>query len=213
MSTRPVTLNVRGSATTQVPPDFARLALRVSAEDPDRDLAVARVEQVLTTLRSAMADISGLRSTVISRMHTEQRYHWDDDSQTHQPGGWTSAVEGRADAECDHASKVVAAAVGAGAAVVGVSWLLDTHNPVFRQVRKDAVAAARRAAEDFAEALDRPLGPIVALADPGLLNAAGATSPPRGFALMRTAAPGEPAIELDPEPQEVSAEVEATYEL
>lgn len=213
MSTRPVTLNVRGSATTQVSPDFARLALRISSEDPDRDVAVSRVEEVLTALRPALADISGIRSIVISRMHTEQRYRWDDESQTHHPIGWMSSVEGRADAECDQASKVMAAAVTAGAALLGVSWLLDTYNPVFRQVRKDAVAAARRAAEDFAEALDRPLGPIVALADSGLLHAGGAAAPPRGIELMRAAAPGAPVIELDPEPQEVSAEVEATYEL
>jgi uncharacterized protein YggE len=111
-------------------------------------------------------------------------------------------------------AEVLGSMVAAGAAVAGVEWLLAPDNPVHRQVRRDAVADAFRAAADFADALDRPLGALRTLADAGLLGAQG--GPPVGRAMMTgagaTAGEGV-TVELDAEPQHVAARVEASFEL
>ena len=54
----------------------------------------------------------------------------------------------------------------------GACWNFLICLAAIRDMRAKAVADARRAAEDFAAALGRELGPLVVLSDPGLLGAA-----------------------------------------
>ena len=79
-------------------------------------------------------------------------------------------------------------------------------------LRGDEPADAVRAAEDFAAAVGRGLGPLLTLADEGLLDGGRVDAAPM-FARAAVPAGGEAQLDLDPQPQVVSTAVEATFAL
>lgn len=211
---RPAILNVHGSAACDVAPDFARVPVMIQSTRKERTAALGAVEMGTESVRSTLAQQPGLRSVVLSGVRVEQAYRWDQKKGVQVAIGWRAEVTGRIDVAVDEVAAVVALLVDAGAVVGGVGWLLSDDNPVYRHVRRDAVADAFRAAGDFADALQRPLGALRTLADAGLLGAAVGPPMPRAMAGMQSGAPVEAAaVELDPEPQHVTARVEASFEL
>lgn len=212
---QPVLLNVRGQATAEVPPDYAWLTVEVSAADPDRSMALRRAERDAADLRSAVEGAAGVRRLVLPRVKVHEETRWNQTAGTHDHIGWRAHVSGRLEVEVERVASVAAAVLAAHAAIGSVSWFLDDDNPAYRQVRRAAVADAFRAAADFADALDRTLGPLRTLADPGLLGGDGRGEAPVGRAMMAgvAMAAGPPEFEYDPEPQTVWAAVEATFEV
>ncbi|MCW2495004.1 SIMPL domain-containing protein [Jatrophihabitans sp.] len=94
-----------------------------------------------------------------------------------------------------------------------MSWHVDPDNPAWADVRAAAIAAAIEKGHDYAAALRGTLLRVEQVADTGLLG--GSEPPGRMRALAAGASrgssesfgPGAPS--LDPEPQEVSAVIEA----
>jgi uncharacterized protein YggE len=214
--TEPATVSVRGTAVLEVPPDEALVHLEASRLDPDRERAVVGVREAVQAVRAALATATGVRGFGFNRQSVAEQGHWDEDSKTHVTE-WFASVGGTATVDPDAVGSVTGLVVAAGAQVSGVEWLARPDNPGFREVRRQAVADAARAAADFAAALDGTLGALVALADPGLLDAGqGALSPARPLShrhLSAGAGPDSYEIDLDPRAVELRATVEARYVL
>ena len=104
---------------------------------------------------------------------------------------------------------VVALAGLQGAQVDGPWWSLRRGSPLQREARTDAVRAAVARARDYADALGATLGGLRELSDTdgGLGGAM-----PRTFSMAKGA--GEPPqLDLEPQPQTVTASVTARFAL
>jgi DNA-binding PadR family transcriptional regulator len=200
-----VELRVSGTATLDVPPDFARLHLRASAEDTDQGSAAAAMNAIGAAVRESTAD----HVLQLSRVHVEQIYERAGDNSPRQTDRWRATLTGHVDVATEHAGAVAARVVSAGAGIDYVGWHLRDDNPAYRQVRTAAVAQAAQAADDFAQAIGRSdAGELRLLADAGLTAGA---PPVQGMPMARAMAAPTPPIDLDPAPQHISATVEATY--
>jgi uncharacterized protein len=210
----PVTLSVRGTATLQVAPDEAVVHVEVSRVDPVRERAVVGVRDTVRQVRAALASAAGVREHGFHRQSVGEQGRWDEVSQSHLTE-WYASVGGTVTTDPGSVGAVTGLVVAAGAQVSGVEWLPRPDNPGFREVRQLAVADAARAAADFAAALGGTVGPLVALADPGLLDA-GQPVPamPRQLskrAMVSDVGPQAYEIDLDPQPVTLHATVEARY--
>ena len=176
--------------------------------------ALERAATVADACRAVLADAAGVRRNELGRVRVHERRHWSEERDRWIADGFAASVSGSADVDVAEVGRVVGVLVAAGATVNWVGWSLDDDNVAYREVRKLAVAEAHRAAEDFADAVGAWLGPLVSLADPGLL---GAGVPDGGHHRVLSAAlhsDAEPTeLDLDPEVQEVHARVEACFAL
>ena len=214
MPPQPATLRVRGTAHAETDADFAVLSIAIAHESPTADEAVRRAGATADDVRRAL-DGEDVRRSAMSSLVTSRTYRWEERTGEQVASGWQARVSGSAEVQARHVSNVAARVGGAGAQLGGIRWELETDNPIHREVRRSAVAAAYRAAEDFADALDRGLGSLRALADPGLLAA------DQGMVMMaapmmaegKMRAGGPPTVDLDPPQITVTATVEATFEV
>jgi uncharacterized protein len=213
----PVSLSVRGSASLEVTPDFAVVTVVLSARDPDQREALGVVRGSLADLRAGLAAADGVRESRFSGVRVDQETHYDQTSGEQTPTGWHVEVRGELEVSPAAVGPVVELTAGSGGGVTWVQWRVEPDNAGYREVRRRAVADARRAAEDFAHAVGGALGPLTALADPGLL---GDEPAPAGVALLRgrpaSGGPGMPEgteLDLDPRPVLLQASVEARYRL
>ncbi|MGY1730577.1 SIMPL domain-containing protein [Geodermatophilus sp. SYSU D01045] len=208
MTLPPAVVRVRGEACADHPPDCATLAVHVREVSPDgRAAALAVASGVAAGLRAALDGVAGVRAVVLSRVSVHERFVWD--TGTAERAGWEATVGGTVQADAGAVPELAEVVAAAGAGIGGVSWDLDDPAAARRAVRRAAVAAAREAAADLADAVGRPLGPLLELADPGLSSAV--PGAPETMAVM--ARGGGPALELDPQDVVVRAVVEATYAL
>jgi hypothetical protein len=169
-----------------------------------------------------MAELE-IRSLQCSRARTGRDSHWDDGGKTRIFDDWVVTLAGTVEADVGQVARVAAALIRVGVSVGYIHWQLDKLNPAFRQVRKDAVSDAKRAAEDFADALGGRLGVLITLADPGLGGMSslapgqgGAVARADGFGPLGKAAAGDEfddELNLDPEQVEICAAVEACYQV
>ncbi|SHF98852.1 SIMPL domain-containing protein [Geodermatophilus nigrescens] len=206
-------VRVRGEASAEHAPDAAVLAVHARAVSPSsRAEALERASALAAGLRAALEPAAGVRRVVLSRVSVHERHAWDPDTGRHRPDGWEASVSGSVRVDAGAADSVAEVAAGAGAEIGGVAWELDDPASARRAVRRDAVDAAREAAEDLADAVGRPLGALVELADAGLSSTT-AGGPELMMAKGRGAMGGEPELHLDPQDVTVHAVVEATYAL
>jgi uncharacterized protein len=206
----PVTLDVRGSAQQEVPADSAVVQVSVQGRANDQRGAAAAAEADLNELRAAISHADGVEEVSLSGLSVTEERAWDDTTRTHVPVGWIGRVSGSVRVKADAASDAIGSLFGTRARVDYVQWTIKPDNPAYRQVRAAAVADAFRAAADFAAAIDRPLGPLVSLADPGT----GPVGPPAARAHSPVAAMADaeqPTIDLDPAHITISAEVHAQF--
>lgn len=214
MPPQPATLRVRGTATAEAVADFAVLSIAIAHESTTADEAVQRASVTATHLRRTLEG-EDVRRFSLSGLMTSRTYRWEERTGEQVASGWQVTVSGNANVLAPHVATVAGRVNAAGAELGSVRWELETDNPIHREVRRSAVAAAYRAAEDFADALDRVLGSLRALADPGLLGAdQGVVTmalPMMAEGKMR--AGGPPTVDLDPPNITVTATVEATFEV
>ena len=210
-------LNVRGEATEEVEPDYANLSCSAVARDENAPAAQNAADSTAAAMRAAVADATGVRSLRLSRVSVHEVREWNEEKHTHVLVGWEARIGGTCEVAAQSAGDVAAALVEAGAELGGVTWCLEDTNPAYRRVRKEAVADARRAADDFADALKAAVGDLVSLADPGLLSVGGGM--PRTEGMLSVAfdtggsARGKVNVNLDTEFVTVRAIVEASYSL
>jgi uncharacterized protein YggE len=203
-------VSVRGEAIRRFAPDHAVLSVSVEhASATDRAEALRQATATVAALREALDGTPGVREIALSRVGVREATRWKPSGQEQEHSGWLAWISGRVTVDASAAGDVAGVIAAVEADVSGVAWGLDDDGVAARrEARLAAVAAAREAAEDFAVAVGYQLGELRVLADPGL---SGSAPPAVAFGLARAAAAGAPELDLDPQPVEVSAVVEATY--
>jgi uncharacterized protein YggE len=104
---------------------------------------------------------------------------------------------------------VVALAGLPGAQVDGPWWSLRRDSPLHREARVDAVRAAVARARDYATALGANLGDLLELSD---TDGGFGGGMPRAFAMAKGGG-SPPELDLEPQPQTVTANVTARFAL
>lgn len=203
-------VRVHGEAIHRFPPDHAVLSVSVErTSTTDRAAALTQAAATAAALREALSGDPGVRKVVLSRVGVREATRWNPGAQEQEHSGWLAWVSGHVTVDAAAAGDVAGLIAATEADVFGVAWGLDDDGVAARrETRIAAVAAAREAATDFAEAVGHQLGELRVLADPGL---SGGATPAVSFGLARDAAASTPQVDLDPQSVEVVAMVEATY--
>jgi uncharacterized protein YggE len=218
------TIAVRGSASAQVPADFAVVHFQHQFTLPARSDALSHGNDIIAQLRDVAAQgSSGVRDMKVRSLRVEEAFSVVGSDHVRAPSGWSTQLTGEAHAESDSVPQVVAALTKVGVSIGHVSWHLEPENEARaqRDVRRQAVGNALEAANDFAAALGGALGNLIALADPGLLGAGASVANSRGpirtmggsLAAATSGTSWDERVDLDPSVITVSASVEASYEV
>ncbi len=201
--------HVRGWHGIEVTPDRARLHFTVRGGGASDLLATESYNTALQSLREFLGQ-------------------YDLDAQVAAPHGWqrgkrhaARVLAGEVSVEVDDLATVRLLvgylASGEAFSLGWVQWLVSTRAEVERRARKDAVAASRVAAEDFADALGMEVEGIESISDPGLAGYEEDYGHEQALAASgEYAEEGEepPTVHLsDPKPVTISATVHATYRL
>jgi uncharacterized protein YggE len=216
------TVSVRGNATREVSPDFALISLTVRSSNPQRELAQALATNTVTALREALADstVTGVHDVKFSRIGSYREASSDAGRPNQVDGDWLVSASAQIKTTVTDAPATLMLLSQFDVHIIGVHWGLEELNSAYREVRKDAVEAAVRAANDFASGLGAKLGDPVRLSDPGLLDsestyqARSAPTPPGAPTLSVGSGPQEDTLNfmnIDPEPVVVCASVEAIF--
>lgn len=198
--------HVRGWHGIEVIPDRARLHITVRGDGPSDLVATEAYNLALQSLRDFLGqcDLSG---------HAAAPHGWH--------GGKKQAaaiVAGEVSVEVDDLATVrlVVGYVSSdeAASLRWVRWLVSTRAEVQRSARKEAVAASRAAAEDFADALGMEVEGIESISDPGVGHEEGYVVEAASSGGHDEELEGRPTVHLsEPRPVTISATVHASYRL
>ncbi len=191
-------MTVTGSASVEVKPDRAVLAVGVQSRRPSAGAAMEVVNERATTLVSAMRD-AGARD---EDLRTTGMSLWFDQSDRSYVASYSLSVGVPSD---DAGRFIDAAAEVAGDELTlnGVSFSVADPSTAVAPLRDAAVADARAKAEALAGAAGCSLGPIVSIVEGG---GGGVAPMPRG-AMRAMAAPVEAGTDT------LSLHVTVSYEL
>ncbi len=201
--------HVRGWHGIEVTPDRARLHMTVRGDGASDLVASEAYNTALQSLREFLG-------------------HYDLNAEVAAPHGWrrrkkqaSRVVAGEVSVEVDDLATVRLLvgylASGEAFSLRWVQWLVSTRAEVQRRARKDAVAASRAAAEDFADALGMEVEGIESISDPGVAGYDEDYGDEEALAASGEYAEeleGPPTVHLsEPKPVTISATVHATYRL
>ena len=209
------TLNVRGLASEDVEPDYGVIHCSAVGRADSAAAALERANALADTMRAAASRLPGVRSMRLSRASVHETFEWDESTHAQRSTGWQAVIGGSTEAEAASVADVAGELVAAGAEMSHVSWCINDDNAAYRRVRAAAVADARRAADDFAEALGGTVGDLISLADPGLLGGGSPMPTARGEMVLAMASgpSAKSAVSVDTELIIVTVVVEASYAL
>ncbi|MFE5797489.1 SIMPL domain-containing protein [Streptomyces sp. NPDC056503] len=208
-------VTVRGEGRLEVEPELARIGVAVSARGADRATVLAD----LTRRNAEVLDLIRGRGAAVAKLET---------------GGFSIAPErprrGRGEATRIHQGRVRVTVELTDFAVLGELvpeladreqtevdgpwWELRQDSEAYAEARRLAVAEAVRRARAYAEALGTSLGSLLELSDAGLPGAGapgGGGFSPVYAAYAEEGAGGAPSLDLEPQRQEVAAEVVARF--
>jgi uncharacterized protein DUF541 len=200
--------HVRGWHGIEITPDRARLHITVRG-DGTSDLAAT---EAYNTALQGLQELLG---------------QYDLHAQVAAPQGWhrggkqARVLAGEVNVQVDDLA-IVGLLVGYLASTEALSlrwveWVVSTRAEVQRQARKDAVAASRAAAEDFADALGMEVEGIESISDPGVAGADEDYGSEEAFAVSGEyveQSEGPTTVHVsEPRPVTISAAVHATYRL
>ena len=208
-STPTPTVTVRGEGQVEGPPELATVSAVLhtsgrSAADVTRSLAeiAARVHEALPDL-----DFDSVRTDPFSVTPVFDRRSGV------RITGYTGRYSTRLTlADFTGLADLVVALTGLpDVAVDGPWWSLRRESPLEQQARLGAVRAAVARARDYADALGATLGDLLELSD---TDTGGRGIMPRAFAVAAMAKGGPaPELDLEPQPQTVTASVVARFAL
>ncbi|GAB2486725.1 SIMPL domain-containing protein [Jatrophihabitans fulvus] len=211
-------LSVRADARRHVVPDRAELhvevAVRSDSRAAGRAAATAAFDAVAARLRAlggSVRSLEALRAPLTWAVEAVDS--WSDGE--HVECHLRATVHVR---DFDLLPDVGAALSGDGVELGRVSWRLDDDNPVWPQVRADAIASALRKGGDYAAALGGELLSVEQVADDGLLgDGLLGDGPAESFGgdsvvlASKAAGDGEHSTQLHPQPQVAVAVIEARF--
>jgi uncharacterized protein YggE len=225
-SSRPL-LSVRGDARADVAPDYVVLFCTVTVS---RTAKAKALHDAASALQRVTADLRALGGVPLTTETERAVLTWSARSAT----TWVESVPNKTTGVGELTGQVVATvtvviavrafdsldALGRALAshktlhVQQVSWQVDADNPGWAQVRSAAIHAAIARGRDYAAALGGSLHDVEHIADVGLLTGEGSRRDVHGYPLAAMysgggAPPDTPS--LDPEPQELTAAIEARF--
>ncbi|MFE0875760.1 SIMPL domain-containing protein [Streptomyces smyrnaeus] len=205
---------VRGEASLEFDPDYARIGVSVSARGTDRRAALedltrrnARALELIKSYGDAVQKLSTGTFSVQPQMRDgskRERVH---------------AYDGRVRLNATVTDFTVLGELTTRLAdleltqVQGPWWGLWRNSPAHREARQQAVREAVTRAREYAEALGARLVALVELADLGAENSVPPPFPaaPGGMRGYGRAAGPPPELDLEPQRQTVSAQVNARF--
>jgi uncharacterized protein len=209
--TEPV-VAVRGESVREVDPEIATFTVTVTARDRNRQETLWRLASRVDRVRAVL---DGYAEAIEKRATSGLFVR----PETKKSGEKVSAYSGSVTTTVTVIDFAVLGELMLRLAdqdqtkVAGPWWALRPGSPVHREARRAAIADAVTRGREYAEALGAQVTQLVELADTGL----SAQSAPRPMALgFRTASyEGAPAPQLDLEPQRqtVTANVEARFRI
>jgi uncharacterized protein YggE len=215
------TVVVRGSWTTEVPPELARVGVSVGARSGDRAQALRDLTRRLDEIRAALGGYGEAVETVDTGALWVRPQVKDGDRPRERVTGYLAGVQVTV-------TVVEFAVLGdlllrladrEMVALDGPFWSLRRDSGAHRLTRIEAVRDARRRAEEYAAAAGSRLTGLVEIADVGLSADMGPAPMAAGVsaALFGARQAGsvadETTFDVEPVPQTVSASVEARFTL
>jgi uncharacterized protein YggE len=181
----------------------------VSATDRDRTAALARVADRVATLRAVLDEYA----PAIEKRETSRLSAWP---QRKRSGEKVSSYHGRATTtvvvrDLDMVGEVMLRVADLDQSMVdGPWWSVRPASPAFKDVRRAAIDEAIARGREYAEALNARIVGLVELTDVGMIA-------PHAVALghfrSREGASyaGQPELDLDPQRQQITAQIEARF--
>ena len=204
-------VTVVGTGTAEGTPDrvLADLAVEVREETVEAalDAANAAATELVQALQDAGVDEDDIQTTDVS-IHPEMQEPTPGEAPVTSGYVARNGVRVTVDG-VDQAGQVLQQAVdavGDAARIQGLSLVIADDDPLVAEAREDAFADARATAEQYSDLAGRSLGAVVRIAEP-----AGAGGGPARVALESAADAG--GVPIQPGTQEVSVQVEVTWEL
>jgi uncharacterized protein len=214
-------ISVKGEASLEVEPEIAIVSVIYQARDRDR-------EKVLRRLADRNKQLTGLikgYGEAVEKLESGSvhiRPELKDKRAGERVAGYLAQAGLRVTIQdfTVLGELVVSLADAELVTVDGPWWALRPDSPAYREARLAAARDATTRAGEYAEAFGGQLGDLLEAADSGLLTAQArsdrwAFSGPRAAAgrASRQAEPDQPELDLEPEKQNVSAQVEARFEM
>jgi len=207
---------VRGEARLEVDPEIARIGITVSARGRDRRAAL----EDLTRRNAAVLDLVKSYGDAVERLETGA-FSLAPELVKHGRGERVRTYHGGVRVTAELSDFTALGELTTRLAdleltrVDGPWWSLRRNSPAYRDARRQAVREAVQRAREYAEALDTTLAALVELADIGAEGPAVPACPAapgrtRGAALAG-AAEAAPALDLEPQRQQVFAAVNARF--
>ena len=216
-------ITVQGSASTKHAPEQATVTITVSNDGPSRDAVFAATTKVSETIATALTGLLDEASGPVIAWSSERISVWSDRPWNNEgaqlPLVYHSTIGVRATfTDFDALARwVETVATTNGVTVGSIDWELSdaTRTQLLDEVRTQAVRDAAAKALVYAQAAGLTSVSATAIADPGLLGAAGdppialGGGAPRMFAAkaMSDSAP----LSFTPQELEVAAQVDARF--
>jgi uncharacterized protein YggE len=218
-------LSVRGEATLTVSADSVLLSSAISLSRGSKPDALAEASAALQRLTTDLTSLGAVALTVgtehnalawLARSATTwaEQQHNQSTGLSERTGRVTATVNMQIAVRDFDLLEVLGAHLSTheDLHIQGVSWEVDSDNPGWAHVRAAAIHAAIDKGRDYAAALGVSLVEVLQVADAGLLD--GSTGQ-RGAgqalasALFRGGSSPSDTPSLDPEPQELTATIDA----
>lgn len=211
----PTRLSVRADAQRDVAPDLAHLSASVSVVAESSAAARDGATSALARLTGTLAELGGAVRTV---ENPGAPLTWTVRGIRSWAGKARSGPRFRANAAVGIEVREFALVAAAATAIErdddiridSIRWRVDDDNPGWALVRADAIRAALRKGQDYADALGGAVQSVEHVADAGLLGDRDSSGRKSVVSLGLMSQSGE-ALVLDPVPQTISAVIEARF--
>ncbi|MFJ4896273.1 SIMPL domain-containing protein [Streptomyces sp. NPDC088727] len=210
-------LAVRGEAHLEIDPEIARVGITVSARGKDRRTALEdltrRNTTVLELARTYGEAVEKLETGTFSITPELTQRGRDEKIRAYHGRVHITAVLCDFTALGEFTTRVADLDM---TRIDGPWWALRPNSPAHGEARRQAVREAVQRAREYADAVGAQLAALVELADLGAESTAPAMPPaPGGYGATRgfagAQAEAAPALDLEPQRQAVSAQVNARF--
>ncbi|MET9799898.1 SIMPL domain-containing protein [Streptomyces sp. NPDC006368] len=203
---------VRGEARLEVDPEIARVGITIGARGTDRRSAL----EDLTRRNTTALDLIKSYGDAVERLETGA-FSITPELTRHGKGERVRAYHGRVHLTAELTDFTALGELTTRLAdldltrVDGPWWTLRPDSPAHGAARRQAVREAVQRAREYAEALGTTLAALIELADLGAENTPMAGGTPRMAFAAAEAPDTPPALNLEPQRQTVTAQVNARF--